>query len=125
MSVDVEDYFQVSAFAKTISRGDWDSLPCRVEQNTGRVLDLFAEAGAKATFFTLGWVAERYPQLIRRIADEGHEVASHGVSHFRVGDLSPAEFRADIACTRKILQDVSGQPAIGMTKKATSDAAVQ
>lgn len=76
MSVDVEDYFQVSAFAKTISRDDWDSLPCRVEQNTGRVLDLFAEAGAKATFFTLGWVAERYPQLIRCIADDGHEVAS-------------------------------------------------
>lgn len=64
MSVDVEDYFQVSAFAKTISRDDWDSMPCRVEQNNGRALDLFAEAGAKATFFTLGWVAERYPQLI-------------------------------------------------------------
>lgn len=76
MSVDVEDYFQVSAFAKTISRDDWDSMPCRVEQNAGRVLDLFAEAGAKAIFFTLGWVAERYPQLICCIADDGHEVAS-------------------------------------------------
>ena len=84
MTVDVEDYFQVTAFAGAISRDDWDRMPCRVERNTNRVLDIFAESGAKATFFTLGWVAERYPALIRRIADDGHEVASHGMAHFRI-----------------------------------------
>lgn len=113
LTVDVEDYFQVSAFANSISRDDWESLPCRVERNTNLVLDLFAEGGAKATFFTLGWVARRYPALVRRIADEGHEVASHGMAHFRVGDQTPDEFRADVEATRAILQDVSGQPVIG------------
>lgn len=113
MTVDVEDYFQVSAFAGHISRDEWGTLPCRVERNTERVLELFAESGAKATFFTLGWVAERYPALIRRIADEGHEVASHGMAHFRVGDQSPEQFRDDVGRTRAILQDVSGQPVIG------------
>lgn len=113
MTVDVEDYFQVSAFARAISRDDWDRMPCRVEQNTNRVLDIFAEGGAKATFFTLGWVAERYPALIRRIADDGHEVASHGMAHFRIGDQTPDQFREDITRTRAILQDVSGQPVIG------------
>ena len=113
MTVDVEDYFQVSAFSGHISREDWDTLPCRVEQNTNRVLDMFAEGGAKATFFTLGWVAQRYPELIRRISDEGHEVASHGMAHFRVGDQSRDEFLNDVSTTRKILQDVSGQPVTG------------
>lgn len=113
MTVDVEDYFQVSAFSGHISRDDWDVLPCRVERNTNRILDMFSESGAKATFFTLGWVAQRYPQLIRRIADEGHEVASHGMAHFRVGDQTRDEFLEDISTTRKILQDVSGQPVTG------------
>ena len=113
MTVDVEDYFQVSAFSGHISRDDWGDLPCRVEQNTNRVLDLFAEAGAKSTFFTLGWVAERYPDLIKRIAAEGHEVASHGMAHFRVGDQTPEQFLEDISKTRKILQDISGQPVNG------------
>ncbi|MEX2453634.1 MAG: XrtA system polysaccharide deacetylase [Rhodospirillaceae bacterium] len=113
MTVDVEDYFQVSAFAGRISRDDWATLPCRVERNTARVLDIFAERGVKATFFTLGWVAQRYPALIRRIADEGHEVASHGMAHFRVGDQTPEQFRDDIVQTRTILQDISGQPVIG------------
>ena len=113
MTVDVEDYFQVSAFAGHISRDDWDRLPCRVELNTNRVLDLFAEGGAKATFFTLGWVAERYPQIVRRIVEEGHEVASHGMAHFRVGDQNPAEFMEDISRTKKILEDVSGEAVRG------------
>lgn len=113
LTVDVEDYFQVSAFAGHISRDDWEQLPCRVERNTNLVLDLFAEGGAKATFFTLGWVARRYPRLVRRIADEGHEVASHGMAHFRVGDQSPEAFRADVESTRALLQDVSGQPVLG------------
>ena len=80
LTVDVEDYFQVQAFAEIISRDDWDSLPRRVERNTDRLLDLFAESGTKATFFTLGWVAERHPRLVRRIVAEGHELASHGYS---------------------------------------------
>ena len=87
MSVDVEDYFQVQAFAGRISRADWDSMPHRVEQNTDRVLGIFDDAGIKATFFTLGWVAERYPALIRRIVDQGHELASHGMAHFRADEL--------------------------------------
>ena len=84
LSVDVEDWFQVGAFERTIDRADWPTLECRVEANCDAVLQIFAEAGAKGTFFTLGWVAERYPALIRRIADAGHEVASHGYDHARV-----------------------------------------
>ena len=113
MTVDVEDYFQVSAFAGSISRDDWDRLPCRVEDNTNRLLDMFAAADAKATFFTLGWVAQRYPALIRRIADEGHEVASHGMAHHRVGDQTPAQFLEDISQTRKILEDTAGTQVRG------------
>ena len=91
MTVDVEDYFQVSAFEGCIDRSQWEQLPCRVEGNTERILELFDEAGVKATFFTLGWVAERYPNLIRRIVAEGHELASHGYSHVRVTLQQPAE----------------------------------
>ena len=113
LSVDVEDYFQVGAFEKVIDRGAWDSIPRRVEANTDRVLVLFAEAGVKATFFTLGWVAERHPALIRRIADAGHEVASHGWDHRRVFAMNAEEFRADIIRTRKVLEDASGQRIAG------------
>lgn len=108
MTVDVEDYFQVSAFEKTIDRSQWDSLPCRVEQNTHRILDLFNSADVKATFFTLGWVAERYPQLIKRMIKDGHELASHGYSHVRVTQQQPKEFREDISKTKKILEDIGG-----------------
>lgn len=108
MTVDVEDYFQVSAFERYIRREDWDRIPCRVERNTERVMDLFAAHGASATFFTLGWVAERYPQLIRRIRDAGHEVASHGMAHVRVTQQTPDEFRADVTRTKQILEDTSG-----------------
>jgi polysaccharide deacetylase family protein (PEP-CTERM system associated) len=113
MSVDVEDYFQVSAFEKCISRHDWESLPCRVERNTDRVLAMFDEAGVKATFFTLGWVAERYPDLVKRIASGGHEIASHGFSHVRATEQSREEFREDIRRTRTLLQDISGQEVTG------------
>lgn len=113
MTVDVEDYFQVSAFESTISREDWERLPCRVERNTDRVLELFDAHGVKATFFTLGWVAERYPQLVRRIADGGHEVASHGFSHVRATEQTREAFRDDVQRTRALLQDVSGQPVLG------------
>jgi polysaccharide deacetylase family protein (PEP-CTERM system associated) len=105
MTCDVEDYFQVQALSEAIRRSDWDRLPPRVEQNTNRVLDLFAEYGIKATFFTLGWVAERHPPLIRRIVDDGHELASHGWAHFRADQQSPDVFRADIRRTKALLED--------------------
>jgi polysaccharide deacetylase family protein (PEP-CTERM system associated) len=113
MSVDVEDYFQVQAFAKTIDRADWDNLPCRVEHNVDRLLEIFGEAGVKATFFTLGWVAERYPALIRRIVAQGHELASHGWNHTRADSQDEAAFRADIAKTKKLLEDVGGVEVLG------------
>lgn len=108
MTVDVEDYFQVSAFEKNISRGDWEQLPCRVDYNTNRILDRFAENQVRSTFFTLGWVAERYPQLIRRIVEEGHELACHGLSHIRVTEQTPDEFREDVTRAKSILEDIGG-----------------
>jgi polysaccharide deacetylase family protein (PEP-CTERM system associated) len=96
LSVDVEDWFQVGAFENVIARADWDSLPARIERNSHAVLALFARAGVKGTFFTLGWVAERYPALIRRIVEEGHEIASHGWDHRRVFTMDAASFRRDL-----------------------------
>ena len=113
LSVDVEDWFQVGAFEHVIDRSDWESLPRRVEANTDAVLALFDEAGVKATFFTLGWVAERHPALIRRIADAGHEIASHGYDHKRVFTLTEAEFRADLARARGLIEDAAGQRITG------------
>ncbi|MCD6705044.1 MAG: DUF3473 domain-containing protein [Thiobacillus sp.] len=108
MSVDVEDYFQVSAFAPHIRREDWDSLPCRVERNVDAILGLLDEADVRATFFTLGWIAERYPQVVRRIIDGGHELASHGYGHQRASDLTPAAFRDDITRAKSLLEDLGG-----------------
>lgn len=108
MTVDVEDYFQVSAFEKVINRTDWESYPCRVQENTTRIMELFDKYGVKATFFVLGWVAERYPLLIRRIVESGHELASHGYDHKRLIYMTPEEFRADIIKSTKILEDTSG-----------------
>ena len=108
MTVDVEDYFQVQAFAGCVKREDWDSLPCHVEANTDRLLAQFAEANIAATFFTLGWVAARYPALIRRIVDAGHELASHGHGHQLVHHLSPAEFREDLQRAKGTLENVGG-----------------
>ncbi|MEJ7926544.1 XrtA system polysaccharide deacetylase [Sphingobium sp. AN641] len=113
LSVDVEDWFQVGAFERTISRADWDGLSHRVERNTDAVLALFDEAGVKATFFTLGWVAERYPALMRRIVAAGHELASHGYDHARVFTFTPEQFRADLARARGLLEDASGQAVTG------------
>jgi polysaccharide deacetylase family protein (PEP-CTERM system associated) len=113
LSVDVEDWFQVGAFERTIRRDDWDSLTHRVERNTDAVLELFDAAGVTATFFTLGWVAERYPALLRRIAAAGHEVASHGYDHARVFTFTPEQFRADLRKSRAILEDASGQAVTG------------
>ncbi|MBC2729463.1 XrtA system polysaccharide deacetylase [Thiobacillus sp.] len=106
MSIDVEDYFQVSAFAPHIRREDWDTLPCRVERNVDLILGLLDETNAKATFFTLGWIAERYPQVVRRIVDNGHELASHGYGHQRASDLTPEQFRDDITRAKHILEDL-------------------
>jgi polysaccharide deacetylase family protein (PEP-CTERM system associated) len=108
MSIDVEDYFQVSAFAPHIRRDEWDAMPCRVERNMDVILGLLDETNSKATFFTLGWIAERYPQVVRRIVDAGHELASHGYGHQRASDLTPEQFRDDISRAKKILEDLGG-----------------
>ncbi|HYP68307.1 MAG TPA: XrtA system polysaccharide deacetylase [Thiobacillaceae bacterium] len=108
MTIDVEDYFQVSAFAPHISRQEWDSLPCRVERNVDLILALLDDAGAKATFFTLGWIAERHPNIVRIIVDNGHELASHGYGHQRASDLTPEEFRLDVVRAKHILEDAAG-----------------
>ncbi len=108
MSVDIEEYFQVGAFERTIDPADWDALASRVEYNTQACIDLFAEACVSSTFFTLGWVAERHPALIRRIVDAGHELASHGYAHGRVHDMDADAFRADLRKTRAILEDTGG-----------------
>lgn len=113
MSVDVEDYFQVSAFEAYIKKENWDKVEHRVERNTHIILDIFNEFDTKATFFTLGWVAERYPHLINRIVSEGHELACHGYEHIRVTEQSVDQFRADIIKSKKILEDISGQQVIG------------
>lgn len=113
MSVDVEDWFQVQAFADRIDRGSWDHQERRVEANTNRLLDRFAEAGVHATFFTLAWIAERAPGLIRRIVDDGHELASHGLEHRLVREQTPEAFRADVTRSKEILEDIGGVPVRG------------
>jgi polysaccharide deacetylase family protein (PEP-CTERM system associated) len=113
LTVDVEDYFQVSAFADVVRPEDWDSFERRVAGNTERLLQIFEEAGVKATFFILGWVAEREPELIRRIAASGHEVASHGYGHRLVYEQSRDEFRDDVRRSRALLQSLSGQAILG------------
>jgi polysaccharide deacetylase family protein (PEP-CTERM system associated) len=113
MTIDVEDYFQVEAFASTIDRSDWESLPRRVERNTERLLQILAESRVEATFFILGWVAERHPQLVRRVVEEGHELASHGSGHLRVDRQSPEEFRDDVRRAKRVLEDLGGVPVRG------------
>jgi polysaccharide deacetylase family protein (PEP-CTERM system associated) len=113
ISVDVEDYFQVEAFSNVISRDSWEQYPSRVEANTRRLLDLFDEAGARGTFFILGWVAERFPRLVREIADRGHEIGSHSYWHRLIYKLTPEEFRADTIRARDCIEQAAGQPIIG------------
>jgi polysaccharide deacetylase family protein (PEP-CTERM system associated) len=113
LSVDVEAWFQVGAFENVITRAMWDDLPTRVHDNVARILDLFAEAEVKATFFTLGWIAQRHPQLMRRIADAGHEIASHGWDHARVHTLDRRSFGEDIARARAVLEDSAGVRVTG------------
>ncbi|MBW6522293.1 DUF3473 domain-containing protein [Sphingomonas sp. RHCKR47] len=113
MSVDVEEWFQVGAFERTIDKGDWDTLESRVAGNTARVLDLFAETDTRATFFTLGWVAARHGALMRRIVEAGHEVASHGWDHQRVFTMDADIFRADLRRARGALEDATGVAVTG------------
>ena len=113
LTIDVEDYFQVSAFAPYIRRSDWDARECRVERNVGRILELLSQQDIKATFFTLGWLADRYPQLVRAIVAGGHELASHGYGHERASDLSRDAFTQDVTRAKKLLEDLSGQPVLG------------
>jgi polysaccharide deacetylase family protein (PEP-CTERM system associated) len=113
MSIDVEDWFQVENLKPVVARATWDSRESRVVRNTNRILSLLEQHGARATFFVLGWVAERQPELIRRIAGDGHEIASHGYGHDLIYTLSPAEFRADVERGKKLLEDVTGQPVLG------------
>jgi polysaccharide deacetylase family protein (PEP-CTERM system associated) len=113
LTIDVEDYFQVSAFAPHIDRADWDSRECRVEHNIDRILKLLDDKHTKATFFTLGWVAERYPQMVRRIVSEGHELASHGYGHQRASDLTETEFFHDVSHAKALLEDIGGQAVRG------------
>jgi len=113
LSVDVEDWFQVGAFEGVIDRGDWAGLTHRVERNTDAVLAMFAEVGVTGTFFTLGWVAQRHPALIRRIVDQGHEIASHGWDHRRVFRMDRAAFAEDLATSRKTIEDAAGVAVTG------------
>ena len=108
LTIDVEDYFQVSALAPYIPRTEWEARECRVEANVERILRMLEDYGSRATFFTLGWVAERYPQLIRRIVDKGHELASHGFAHKRASEQTPEAFFSDIQLAKIVLEDISG-----------------
>jgi polysaccharide deacetylase family protein (PEP-CTERM system associated) len=113
LSVDVEEYFQVSAFERLVTREDWDKWPSRVVGATERLLDVFGEAGARATFFTLGWVAERHRALIERMVREGHEIGCHGYEHIRITTQTPAAFRDDLARSKALLEDAAGRPVRG------------
>ncbi|MBT9500998.1 MAG: DUF3473 domain-containing protein [Burkholderiaceae bacterium] len=113
LTIDVEDYFQVSAFAPYIARSDWEQRECRVEHNVHRILGLLRQHQVKATFFTLGWIAERYPNLVRSVVAEGHELASHGYGHERASDLSQAAFSDDITRSKALLEDLSGSAVTG------------
>jgi polysaccharide deacetylase family protein (PEP-CTERM system associated) len=113
MSVDVEDYFQVSAFDNIVARATWDQQESRVVVNTRRLIDLFAQSGVTATFFVLGWVAERFPALVREIADGGHEIASHGYNHQLAYTLTPEQFRGDVRAAKQRLEDTVGRPVLG------------
>jgi len=113
LTVDVEDYFQVWALAQWFPRTAWDDTPCRIERNIDLILRLLDETSARATFFTLGWIAERYPEMVRRIAASGHEIASHGYSHSRVDDMERDAFHSDILLAKAVLEDVIGAEVKG------------
>jgi polysaccharide deacetylase family protein (PEP-CTERM system associated) len=113
VTIDLEDYYQVTAFAEQAAAEGWDNYTSRLEANTGRLLSILDAAGRKATFFTLGWVASKYPRLVRKIADSGHEVACHSNMHRLVYSMSPAEFREDTRVAKQAIEDASGTPVQG------------
>ena len=113
LTIDVEDYFQVSAFAPHIARSEWNTRECRVERNINCILEMLARRDTKATFFTLGWIAERYPQLVRKIVQEGHELASHGYGHERASDQTEEAFFADIHLAKIVLEDLADSEVNG------------
>ncbi len=113
MSIDVEDYFQVAAFAPWIERTRWDSIPCRVERNMALILDLLERHDTRATFFTLGWIAERHPALVKEIVRRGHELASHGYAHLRASEQSRESFRDDLTHAKALLEDLGGAAVKG------------
>jgi polysaccharide deacetylase family protein (PEP-CTERM system associated) len=113
LTIDVEDYFQVSAFSAHIPRESWDSLPCRVEDNVDRILELLERHDARATFFTLGWIAERFPGMIHRIVAGGHELASHGYDHVRASEQGYGQFLADIRLAKAVLEDIAAHEVKG------------
>jgi len=113
LTIDVEDYFQVSAFAAYIPREQWDARECRIEANVERILAMLEARGTQATFFTLGWIAERYPHLVRRIVGGGHELASHGYGHQRASELSPDAFRNDVVRAKGLLEQIGGREVQG------------
>ncbi len=113
MSIDVEDYFQVSAFEHHIDPNEWPNLECRVEANMERILAMLAETDTKSTFFVLGWIAERYPNIVRKIVDGGHELASHGYNHQRVSNLTPQAFQEDISKTKALLEELGCVTVLG------------
>ncbi|HEX7987493.1 MAG TPA: XrtA system polysaccharide deacetylase, partial [Duganella sp.] len=123
LTIDVEDYFQVSAFDRHIPRAQWAAQPCRVERNVDRILELLERHQARATFFTLGWIAERYPALVRRIVGGGHELASHGYAHLRASDQTRNEFRRDITLSKNLLEQLGGQAVNGYRAPSFSIAA--
>lgn len=113
LSVDVEDYFMVSAFEKHVKRSEWERFECRVEKNTMKILDIMDEYGARATFFVVGWVAERYPELVREIHRRGHELGCHSFSHRLIYEMTPDEFRQDLRKTRRAIESAGVGPVIG------------
>jgi polysaccharide deacetylase family protein (PEP-CTERM system associated) len=113
MTIDVEDYFQVSAFEKHVAYSDWDGIELRVQKNVDRILELLEEHEAKATFFVLGWIAQRAPGMVRQISGAGHEIASHGFKHTRVTTQEPVGFREDVVLTKHVLEDICGKEVIG------------
>ena len=112
-TVDVEEYFQVTVFESVVSRSNWSILPSRIERNVDLLLEILGRHGVTATFFTLGWITDKHPHVVRRISDAGHETASHGWWHRRVTTLSPAEFREEVRGSKSILEDVTGRPVYG------------
>lgn len=113
LTIDVEDYFQVSALAPHFPRAEWEQVPCRVERNVNLILQLLDDHDARATFFVLGWVAERYPQLVRLIVAQGHEIASHGYEHERASAQPRDRFLADIVLAKAVLEDIGGESVAG------------